>query len=168
MKLKQFSYTINGEKKYFDAIEQLHISKNRDQSLGIKIDEHSIKTEQLDIKVSKIKHSYEARFEDDFDYLESKWIKKKENNMNIELVINTDDEQINYMVTEFIMDYLEKNSGDVKLETCPELTTVCDNDYPKGYIRIDYYGLDFTHGETAQQKKEINNIVKDLKKILKG
>ena len=44
----------------------------------------------------------------------------------------------------------------------------CYNDYPKGYIEISYYGLDFTHGETAQQKKEINNIVKDLKKILKG
>lgn len=168
MKLKKFSYTINGEKKYFDAIEQLHISKNRDQSLGIKIDEHSIKTEQLDIKVSKIKHSYETRIEDDFDYIEREWIKKRENNMYLEFVIDTDDEKINHSVLGFVMDYLEKKSGDVKLETCPELTTVCDNDYPKGYIRIDYYGLDFTHGETAQQKKEINNIVKDLKKILKG
>ena len=168
MKLKKFSYTTNGKKKYFDTIEQLHISKNHDQSLGLNIDEHSIKVEYIDIKVSKIKHSYEARFEDDFDYLESKWIKKRENNMNIELVIDTDDEQINYMVIEFIMDYLEKKSKNVKLETCPELITVCSNDYPKGYIEISYYGLDFTYGETAQQKKEINIIIKDLKKILKG
>lgn len=145
MKKTVFTFTIDGVKYTFNTVKEMVDAKRNKEAQGIKLDEHSIKREEIELK-GKSNISFR---------------KSEEENIYGEVISRV-----------LIVDVEVKSTDDSSAKQL--LDVIRDNmDYDWFYCTetennssMDSFSIEFEYGQMASLKKEIMEAYKEAKKLI--
>lgn len=146
---KVFTFTIDGVKYTYNTVKEMVEAKAQKQAQGIKIDEYSVKIEEVE-EVKKVKASAKINF-------------KKYEQENIygevvsrQLIVDVDVKAGNDQQAKELL-YAMADKMDYEWFGCTEV---------ENNVASDAFSVDFEYGQMSDVKKEIMEAYKQAKKSL--